>query len=477
MKTTIKTDVCVIGAGSGGLSVAAGTSQLGLSTVLIEKDKMGGDCLNTGCVPSKALLAAAKNAHIKHSSDIPGIAATEPRIDFSSIKRHVSDVIKSIEPNDSQQRFEGLGVTVLRNEARFISPNLIRSGDDLIQAKYVVIATGSRPVIPPIKDINTASALTNESIFNLSEKPTHLLIIGAGPIGIEMAQAHCRLGSQVSVFDMATLLPRDDESNVSILREVLVNDGINFYERVAIKQIKKENDLITVYLERNDKIFEVSGSHLLVSAGRSPVTDTLDLEKAGIKYDKKGISVDKRLRTNKKHIYAIGDVSGGPQFTHIAGYHAGIVIRNICFKIPAKVDYRALPWVTFTDPELAQVGLTEKQAKIEYGKNIKVTQWPFKENDRAIAERTITGNVRVITTRRGHILGASIIGPHAGELCQVWGLAISSRLKIGAIAGMIAPYPTLAEINKRVAGAWFTQNLFSRKTQTLVRLLQKLPFL
>lgn len=476
MKTTIKTDVCVIGAGSGGLSVAAGTSQLGLSTVLIEKDKMGGDCLNTGCVPSKALLAAAKNAHIKQSSDIPGIAATDPTIDFSTIKHHVSDVIKSIEPNDSQQRFEGLGVTVLRNEARFISPNLIRSGDDVIQAKYVVIATGSRPVIPPIKDINTASPLTNESIFNLSERPKHLLIIGAGPIGIEMAQAHCRLGSQVSVFDMATLLPRDDESNVSTLREVLVNDGINFYERVAIKQIKKENDLITVYLERNEKIFEISGSHLLVSAGRSPVTDTLDLEKAGIKYDKKGISVDKRLRTNKKHIYAIGDVSGGPQFTHIAGYHAGIVIRNICFKIPAKVDYRALPWVTFTDPELAQVGLTEKQAKIEYGNNIKVTQWPFKENDRAIAERTITGNVRVITTRRGHILGASIIGPHAGELCQVWGLAISSRLKIGAIAGMIAPYPTLAEINKRVAGAWFTKNLFSRKTQTLVRLLQKLPF-
>ena len=476
MKPTIKTDVCIIGAGSGGLSVAAGTSQLGLSTVLIEKDKMGGDCLNTGCVPSKALLAAAKNAHIKQSSYISGIPATEPTIDFSLVKNHVSEVIKSIEPNDSQQRFEGLGVTVLRNEARFISPKLIQSGNDVIQTKYVVIATGSRPVIPPIKGIDTASPLTNETIFNLTEKPKHLLIIGAGPIGIEMAQAHCRLGCQVSVFDMATLLPRDDESNVSTLREVLVNDGINFYESVAIKQVKKDSDSITICLERDEEVFEISGTHLLVAAGRSPVTDTLELEKAGIKYDRKGISVDKRLRTNKKHIYAIGDVSGGPQFTHIAGYHAGIVIRNICFKIPAKVDYRALPWVTFTDPELAQVGLTEKQAKIEYGDNIKLTEWPFKENDRAIAERTITGKVRVITTRRGHILGASIIGPHAGELCQVWGLAITSGLKIGAIAGMIAPYPTLAEINKRVAGAWYTENLFSRKTQTLVQLLQKLPF-
>ncbi len=465
----------MIGAGSGGLSVAAGTAQLGLSTVLIEKAKMGGDCLNTGCVPSKALLAASKHAQIMRSGRFSGISPVDPDIDYLAVKDHVKTVIQSIEPNDSQERFEGLGVKILRDHARFITPDLIQSGTEIIKAKHIVIATGSRPVIPTIQGIETVNVLTNESIFSLTEKPEHLLIIGAGPIGIEMAQAHRRLGSKVSIFDMASLLPRDDTKNVGILKSQLESEHINIYEDISIDKIKNNNDQVTIILVKEGKKFEVSGSHLLVAAGRVPVTDSLDLDKAGIHYTKKGISVDKRLRTSRRRIFAIGDVAGGPQFTHIAGYHAGIVIKNICFKIPAKVDYRALTWVTYTDPELAQVGLTESEARVQFGNNIKVVEWSLKENDRAIAEANCEGNIRVVTTGSGHILGASIVGPHAGELIQVWGLAISSKLKISAIAGMIAPYPTLAEINKRVAGAWFTPKLFSDRTRKLVALLQKLP--
>ncbi|NNE38986.1 MAG: FAD-dependent oxidoreductase, partial [Gammaproteobacteria bacterium] len=325
MKPTINTQVCVIGAGSGGLSVASGTAQLGLSTVLIEKDKMGGDCLNTGCVPSKALLAAAKHAQLIRSDRFIGISPVEPDIDFLSVKDHVMNVIRTIEPNDSQERFEAMGVKVLRDHARFITPDLIQSGSEIIKAKYTVIATGSRPVIPPINGIETVSTLTNETIFSLTDKPDHLLIVGAGPIGIEMAQAHKRLGCDVSVFDMATLLPRDDKQNVEILKKALVSEGINLYEGIAIEEIKNDNGRVKIHLAKNDKKFEIIGSHLLMAAGRAANTDTLDLNKAGIDYNRTGIIVDKRLRTSRKRVFAIGDVAGGPQFTHIAGYHAGIV--------------------------------------------------------------------------------------------------------------------------------------------------------
>ncbi len=476
MKPSINTQVCIIGAGSGGLSVAAGAAQLGLSTVLIEKDKMGGDCLNTGCVPSKALLAAAKHAQLMRSDRIMGIKPVEPDIDFLSVKNYVNNVIRTIEPNDSQERFEGMGVKVLRDHAQFITPDLIQSGPELIKAKYIVIATGSRPVVPPINRIETVPILTNETIFSLNEKPEHLLIVGAGPIGIEMAQAHKRLGCDVSVFDMGTLLPRDDKQNVAILKQALISEGINLYEGISIEEIKSDNGRVIIHIAQNDRKIEIAGTHLLMAAGRAPNTETLGLDKAGINYNKTGIIVDKRLRTNNKHIFAIGDVAGGPQFTHVAGYHAGIVIKNICFKIPAKVDYRALPWVTYTDPELAQVGLTEQQARERYGDKLKISQWEFNENDRAITEANTQGRVSVITTTQGHILGASIVGPHAGEISQVWGLAISSKLRISAIAGMIAPYPTLAELNKRVAGAWYTPKLFSDRTRKLVNLLQRLPF-
>lgn len=476
MTKTIKADLCIIGAGSGGLSVAAGAAQLGLSTVLLERAEMGGDCLNTGCVPSKALLAAAKRAHMHRKDDIKGITPHEPEIDFSAVKDHVFDTIKTIEPNDSPVRFRSLGVNVILEEGRFISPDTVQAGEHIIKARYFVIATGSRAVVPPIPGLDKDKAFTNETIFGLREKPDHLLVIGGGPIGIEMAQAHRRLGVKVSVFDMASLLPRDDQSNVEIVRQALLKEGIDLHEGVSIKEVKHGDNSVTLVIEKDGAVQEVSGSHLLVAAGRAPNTDGLDLDKAGVKFEKRGITVDAHLKTSNRKIFAIGDVSGGPQFTHVAGYHAGIIIRQICFKMFwAKVDYKALPWVTYTDPELAQVGLTEDEARKQHGDDIKVAEWHFDENDRAIAERTTKGQIRVVTNKKGLILGASIVGSSAGELIGLWALAITNGLKIGAVTGMIAPYPTLGEISKRAAGAWYTPSLFSDKTRRIVGLLQKLP--
>lgn len=476
MTTSIEVDLCVIGAGSGGLSVASGAAQLGLNTVLVERAAMGGDCLNTGCVPSKALLAAGKRAQMHRKDDIKGIAPHEPEIDFSAIKDHVFDTIKTIEPNDSPERFRSLGVNVILEEGRFIAPDTVQAGGQIIKARHFVIATGSRAVLPSIVGLDKDKALTNETIFGLREKPNHLLIIGGGPIGIEMAQAHRRLGCKVSVFDRASILPHDDQSNVEIIRQCLISEGVELHEHVAVKEVKHTESGVSIVIEKDGKIEAFEGSHLLVAAGRAPNIDSLDLEKAGVSYDKKGITVDAHLKSSNKKVFAIGDVSGGPQFTHVAGYHAGIIIRQICFKMFwAKVDYKALPWVTYTDPELAQVGLTEKLARKQYGDDINVTEWHFNENDRAIAERTTKGQIRVITDKKGLILGASIVGPQAGELIGLWALAISSGLKIAAVTGMIAPYPTLGEISKRAAGAWYTASLFSDKTRRIVGWLQKLP--
>ncbi len=477
MSQVIKADVCIVGAGSGGLSVASGAVQLGLKTVLIEKDKMGGDCLNTGCVPSKALLAAAKRAENHRKNDIKGIKGHEPEIDFTAIKDHVFDTIKTIEPNDSVERFEGMGVTVINETASFINEKSVKAGEYTIKSKYFVIATGSHAVVPPVKGLEKDKIFTNKNIFDLREKPEHLLIMGGGPIGVEMAQAHRRLGCKVSVFDMGSIMPYDDKDNVEILKQVFKDEGIELFENIAIDEVVHTANGVTLKISKEGSdAFGVSGSHLLVAAGRKTNTDGLVLKNAGVEFNKSSIVVDERLRTSNKKIFAIGDVSGGPQFTHIAGYHAGLIIRNICFKIPAKVDYKALPWVTYADPELAQVGMTEDAARKTYGDSIRVVKASFDENDRAIAERATIGQLKVITDKKGKVLGASMIGKNAGDLIGVWRLSISAGLKIGSVASMIVPYPTMSEINKRAAGAWYTDMLFSAKTRFFVKLLQLLPF-
>jgi len=469
----LKVDICVIGAGSGGLSVAAGAVQMGASVVLVEKSEMGGDCLNTGCVPSKALLAAAERAQSVREAGAFGVQAGGPAVDWAAVHRHVHQVIAKIAPNDSEDRFTDLGVQVIRAAGAFENEHTLRAGEYVIRAKYFVLATGSSPFVPPISGLEYIPHLTNENIFDNQQPIEHLIVIGGGPIGIEMAQAHRRLGAKVTVLEMVRLLMKDDPELSRIVIEHLTGEGIIFHEGGRNLKLERTDDgSIAANFETDAGKQCANGSHLLIATGRRANVDGLNLEAAGVTYTQRGIDVDARLRTSNKRIFAIGDVAGPYQFTHMAAYQAGIVIRNMLFKLPAKVDYSAVPWVTYTDPELAHVGMTEADAE-KAGQDVRVLRWKFEENDRAQAERRTEGVVKVITSKRGQILGASIVGLHAGELIQPWVLAISQKLKIGAMASMIAPYPTLAEANKRIAGSYYTGKLFSKGTKRLVRMLMR----
>ncbi len=469
----IEADICVIGAGSGGLSVAAGASQMGADVVLIEKGEMGGDCLNTGCVPSKALLAAGHAAQNMREAAAFGVNAVEPVVDWARVNQHVHDVIGAIAPNDSVQRFEGLGVNVIQAAATFIDGKTVEAGDLQVRAKYFVLATGSSAFVPPIEGLEQVEYFTNENIFDNKEPIDHLIVIGGGPIGIEMAQAHRRLGARVTVMEVARLLIKDDRELAQTVIDCLADEGITFYEGGRNLRFEKSAEGITVYCEMDEGIACVQGSHLLIATGRRANVDELTLEAAGVEYSLHGIGVDARLRTSNRRIFAIGDVAGPYQFTHMAAYQAGIVIRNMLFKLPAKVDYSAVPWVTYTDPELSHVGMTETDAK-DAGRDMRVLRWKFDENDRAQAEKRTEGMIKVVTEANGRILGATIVGLHAGELIQPWVLAISQKMKIGAMASMIAPYPTLAEVNRRIAGSFYTDRLFSEGTKKLVRFLMRL---
>jgi pyruvate/2-oxoglutarate dehydrogenase complex dihydrolipoamide dehydrogenase (E3) component len=479
MAKIIETDLCVIGAGSGGLTVAAGAAQMGARVVLVEKGRMGGDCLNYGCVPSKSLIAAATAAEEVRRAGRFGVNGHEPEIDFAAVRDHLRGVIAAIEPHDSVERFEGLGVTVIQSPACFTGPRELVAGEATVKARRFVVATGSSPAVPPIPGLDSTPYLTNETVFDLAERPTHLIVIGGGPIGAELAQAQRRLGARVSLLEMSKVLGKDDPDVTEIARRQMMADGVEFHEGIAIKAVARDGNAIAVTLEENGTTSTLSGSHLLVAVGRKANVEGLGLDAAGVVYSSAGIAVDTRLRSSNKRIFAVGDVAsvaglGTYQFTHLAGYHAGIVIRNALFRLPARVNYAALPWVTFTNPEIAHVGLTEAQAREKHGDDIRVLTWSFAENDRAQAERMTEGLVKVVVGARGRILGASIVGRHAGELLQPWVLAIGQGLKIGAMAGMIVPYPTLGEVSKRVAGSYFSPTLFGKGTRRLVRFLQRL---
>jgi pyruvate/2-oxoglutarate dehydrogenase complex dihydrolipoamide dehydrogenase (E3) component len=475
MVETLEVDVCVIGGGSGGLSVAAGASQMGAKTALFERGKMGGDCLNYGCVPSKALLAAGHAAaHYGHSGSF-GVEGGPARVAFDKVNDHVHGVIAGIAPHDSVERFEDLGVHVVQEAARFTGPREVTGSDGTrVRARRFVVSTGSSPAVPPIPGLDTVDYLTNETVFLLRECPEHLIVVGGGPIGLEMAQAHRRLGARVTVLEAFEIMGPDDRELAAVVRARLVREGVEINEGAAVKSVEKSDDGVVAIVENDGEAQRITGSHILVAAGRRPNLEGLDLEAAGVEYSRKGIEVDARLRSTNKRIFAIGDVAGSYQFTHVAGYHAGIVIRNALFRQPAKVNYNAVPWVTYTDPELANVGLSEAKAREQYGDAVRVVTASFEENDRARAEHRTEGFIKVVTGRGGRILGAGIVGYHAGELLQPWILAISQKMKIGAMAGIIAPYPTMGEINKRAAGNYYTPSLFSDRTRRIVRLLARL---
>ncbi len=469
MTDVLTPDLCVIGGGSGGLTLAAGAAQMGASVVLVEAERMGGDCLNVGCVPSKSLLAAARRAQEMREAGPFGIAPVEPAIDFARVMDHVRSVIAAIAPHDSIERFEGLGVRVIRARARFTGPREVEAGALRIRARRFVLATGSRPAIPPIPGLAEVPHLTNETVFEQRERPVHLLVLGAGPIGCELAQAHRRLGSAVTLLDIGPMLPREDPELVGLLRERFLAEGIRLLERVEVRRVEPGP---TVVVAGPDGEKRIAGSHLLVATGRRPTVEGLGLEQAGIRHAAAGIAVDHRLRTSNPRVWAIGDCTGGPQFTHLAGWQAGIVIRNILFRLPSRGTPVALPRVTFTDPELAAVGLSPGEAAAR-GIRHRTLVWDFADNDRARAERETLGRIRAVVGARGRILGVAILGPHAGELLLPWILAIERRLGIGALASTLAPYPTLSEVTKRVAGSWYTPLLFGERTRRLVRFLAR----
>lgn len=472
-------DICVIGAGAAGLSVAAGAAQLGAETVLIERGVMGGDCLNTGCVPSKAMLAAGHAAEVIRTAGRFGVAAGKPKVDFAAVNAHVHDVIAGIAPIDSVERFRGLGVNVIQGTACFTDKRTLAvetdTGSRTVTAKRFVVATGSHPVAPPVPGLDSVDYLTNESVFELKECPEHLIILGGGPIGCELAQAHRRLGAKVTIVEMFSILSKDDPEAVDVVRRRLSDEGVAILENAKDGKVEKAGKKIKFTVTIDGETQTVTGTHLLVAAGRAPVVDGLDLDKAGVEVSKKGISVDAGLRTTNKKIFAIGDVAGGPQFTHVAGYQAGILIRRLLFRMFwAKVNYDALPWVTYTDPELAQVGMTEAMAKEQHSK-LTILRWGFAENDRAQAERETGGHMKIVATKKGKILGATIVGAGAGELIHPWILAIENGLSLAKMSGYIAPYPTMGEIGKRTASSYYVSKLFSPRTRKIVRWLLKLP--
>ena len=468
--THIKTDICIIGAGSGGLSVAAAAVQMGARVVLVEAGEMGGDCLNAGCIPSKALIAAAKHAHAMTTGEAFGIAAVPLTIDFSAVKDHVARVIETIAPVDSQERFEGLGVKVIRAQGSFLSPTQLRAGDWIIRARRFVIATGSRPFIPAIPGVETVPYLTNETIFALRDKPSHLIIIGGGPIGMEMAQAHRRLGCDVTVVEGTKALGKDDPETAGFVLNTLRAEGVEIAEDSPVAAISGTIGSVTVTLKNGRAL---QGSHLLLAVGRAVTIDGLGLDAAGVASTSKGITVGQDLRSTNRRVYAVGDAAGGMQFTHVANYHAGVIIRSMLFGLPSRAKTTNIPWVTYTDPELAQVGLTETQAIAAYGTAITVIRSDFVHNDRAQTAGTTQGLIKVMVLK-GRPVGVSLVGPNAGELIGLWALVLSANLKMSAVASMVAPYPTLGEISKRAAGAYFSPRLFdSSAVKRLVGLVQR----
>ncbi|MBL8573400.1 MAG: FAD-dependent oxidoreductase [Hyphomicrobiaceae bacterium] len=470
-------DICVIGGGSGGLTVAATAAAFGVPVVLVERARMGGDCLNTGCVPSKALIAAARRAAEVRDAGQFGIGAGEPRVDFKAVMAHVHATIAAIAPHDSVERFEGLGVTVIKANARFVDADTVEAGGRLIRARRFVIATGSRAAVPPIPGLATVPYLTNETLFDLETLPSRLAIVGGGPIGLEMAQAFGRLGAEVVVLEAGALLGREDPELAAVAIAAVAADGVELIADCRIERIEATETGVAIAIAGPEGSRMIAASHLLVAAGRAPNVEGLGLEAAGIAASAAGIKVDAGLHSANRRVLAIGDVAdvagrGPVRFTHAAGWHGGLAIRSLLFRLPVRADRQPVPRVTYTNPEIAQAGLTEAEARALHGDRIRVLRSAFADNDRARAEATTAGLIKLVADARGRILGAGIVGPHAGELIAMWSLAIGAGLKLRHVAGMLVPYPTLAEIGKRAAIGYYAPSSTSPWLRKLIRLLR-----
>jgi pyruvate/2-oxoglutarate dehydrogenase complex dihydrolipoamide dehydrogenase (E3) component len=470
----LRPDICVIGAGPGGLSVAAAAAAFDVNAVLIEKGRMGGESLDRGSVPVQALIAAAERANAARTGTRFGIKTGRFSVDFAAVNAHVRDVVGTLAPNAARERLAGLGVHVIAGQACFTDPRTVAVGDVTIRARRFVIATGSSSVMPAIPGLLGAPYLTDGTVFDLAEIPRHLIVIGAGPVGLELAQAFRRLGSEVTVLEAATPLAGADPEGAAVVLDALDREGIKLRTGVEITKIGRALSRIQVVLTAQDSVETIEGSHLLVTTGRRPNVEDLNLDAARIRTSPQGgVILDKYLRTTNKRVYAVGDVAGGPNATHVAHYHAGLVIRHLLFGAPVKMDHEIIPWATFTDPQLAHVGLLEDEARAHSG-IIRVLRWPYRENDRAQVERATDGHIKVVTDRTGEILGVTIVGPRAAESLTAWTLAISQKLNIRALAGLIVPYPTYAEVGKRAAITYFTQGLTTPRTRRIMGWLRRL---
>lgn len=471
MNKNINCDLAIIGAGAGGLSLAAGAAQLGLNVVLVEQGTMGGDCLNYGCVPSKSLLAAAEAFWHNQHNEVLNTSTPQTPVDFAQVMNHVKTVIETIAVNDSIERFESFGVQVIQAHGAFLNHKTLKAGSHIIEAKRYVVATGSSPAIPHISGLDHIDFYTNETIFSLTQLPPELLIIGGGPIGCELAQAFAMLGSKVNLLEGANILNHDDPEAVEVIRGSLIQYGIKLHELINITRIESnENGEINIHCSRENEELCISGSHLLIAAGRKPNIEQLHCEQAGIQFNEKGIIVDKRLRTHNKKIFAMGDVLGKLQFTHVANYHAGIILRNIAFKLPAKVRDTATPWVTYTTPELAHVGKSGTLCSA-MGLKHEVLKLDYASNDRAQTGQKTIGFIKVIVSPKGVILGVTIVGDQAGELLLPWTIAIREKATLRMFTDTIIAYPTLSELSKSIASQFYKPKLFSRNVKKLVKFL------
>ncbi len=466
-------DLCIIGSGAGGLAAAAAAAAMGASVVLVEKGRMGGQSLDGGTVPSKVLLAAAEYANVVRSGARFGVRTVRSGIDFAAVMANARRAVQAVAPQLSAERFVGLGVRVIADAARFKDANTVEVGDAVIKARRFIIATGSSPIVLAIPGLADAPYLLPQTVFELSDCPRNLIIIGAGNMGLELAQTFRRLGSEVTVLEAETPLHREDRECAAVVLDALDREGIKLRTGVKITQVRRLLARIQVVIAKAEGGEEtIEGTHLLVAAGRQPNIDDLNLEAAGIRHEPRGIVVDKYLRTRNKKVYAIGDVVGGPRFAHVAHHHAGLAVRNALSRSKVALDPRALPWVTYTDPELAQIGLLEDEARARAGA-IRILRWPYRENDRAVAAGATDGHIKVITDRQGGILGVTIVGAAASENIAIWSLAVGQKLKIGALAGLIAPTPTYAEVGKRAAITYFIGGLTTSRVRRIIGLLRR----
>jgi pyruvate/2-oxoglutarate dehydrogenase complex dihydrolipoamide dehydrogenase (E3) component len=467
-------DIGIIGGGAAGLTVAAGASQLGAKTLLVEKEKqLGGDCLHFGCVPSKTLIKSAKVYHLMKHAERYGLPRMEvPPVDFRMVRERIRSVIEVIQEHDSEERFCGLGAKVQFGQAEFSDEHTIRLNGQSVSAKKWVVATGSSAALPPIKGLDHTPFITNREIFYLDRLPASMIILGAGPIGTEMSQAFARLGTQVTVVDMGhQILPKEDRDLADALKKNLEDEGVRFHLNASIEAVADFGHAREVRIRTAERVeLRLTAETLLVALGRKANVEGLGLDRIGVEFDRRGVKVDAHQRTGRRHIFAAGDVTGGFQFTHAAGYQGGIVVSNAVFHLPRKASYTWLPWCTYTDPPLASIGMNEKAAKAA-GIDYEVWTEEFHGNDRSLAEGEDIGKIKMLLDKKENPIGVQILGPQAGDLLAEWVAVLNGKVKLATLAAAIHPYPTLGEINKRVAGNFFSEKIFSDRVRKGLKLI------